>query len=62
MSAFNENAGRTWTVAVNVDAVNRVRSLSVVNLGCELIWALMVGPIPLSLLDRPLPVAPDNTL
>lgn len=40
----------------------RGRSLSVVNLGCELIWALMVGPLPLSLLDRPLPLAPENTL
>lgn len=40
----------------------RGRSLSVVNLGCELIWALMIGPLPLSLLDRPLPLPPHNTL
>lgn len=40
----------------------RGRSLSVVNLGCELIWTLMVGPLPLSLLDRPLPLALENTL
>jgi hypothetical protein len=32
MKTFADNAGRTWTVAVNVDAVKRVRSLCSVNL------------------------------
>ena len=27
MKTFNDNAGRTWTIAVNVDAVKRVRDL-----------------------------------
>jgi len=27
MKTFNDNANRTWTVAVNVDAIRRVRSL-----------------------------------
>jgi len=40
----------------------RGRSLSALRLGCELIWALMIGPLPLSLLDRPLPLASENTL
>jgi hypothetical protein len=40
----------------------RGQSLSVLNLGCELIYALVVGPLPLSLLDRPLPAVPQNTL
>jgi hypothetical protein len=40
----------------------RGRSLSVLRLGCELIYALMVGPLPVSLLDRPLPLAPESTL
>lgn len=32
MRTFKDNAGRTWTVTVNVDAVKRVRSLLDVNL------------------------------
>ena len=32
MRTFQDNAGRTWTVTVNVDAVKRVRSLLDVNL------------------------------
>jgi hypothetical protein len=40
----------------------RGRNLSALRLGCELIWALMVGPLPVTLLDRPLPLAPENVL
>jgi len=40
----------------------RGQSLSALTLGCELIWALMLGPLPLSLLDRPMPLAPEKTL
>lgn len=40
----------------------RGHSLSVLNLGCEMIYILMLGPWPLSLLDRPLPVAPESAL
>ncbi|NLX59571.1 MAG: hypothetical protein GXY74_10840 [Phycisphaerae bacterium] len=32
MRTFVDNAGRTWTVAVNVDAIKRVRTLCNVNL------------------------------
>jgi hypothetical protein len=32
MKTFVDNAGRTWTVAVNVDAIKRVRDLATVNL------------------------------
>ncbi len=32
MKTFIDNAGRTWTVAVNVDAIKRVRTLCGVNL------------------------------
>ncbi|MGE4157611.1 MAG: hypothetical protein AB7F75_00775 [Planctomycetota bacterium] len=32
MKTFKDNAGRTWTVTVNVDAIKRVRSLLDVNL------------------------------
>lgn len=32
MKTFVDNAGRTWTVAVNVDAIKRVRTLCQVNL------------------------------
>jgi len=38
----------------------RGRSLSMLRLGCELIYALMVGPLPLTLLDRTLPLAPET--
>jgi hypothetical protein len=32
MKTFSDNAGRTWTVQVNVDAIKRVRDLAQVNL------------------------------
>jgi hypothetical protein len=32
MKTFTDNAGRTWTVAINVDAIKRVRSLLNVDL------------------------------
>ena len=32
MKTFTDNAGRTWTVTVNVDAIKRVRGLLDVNL------------------------------
>jgi hypothetical protein len=32
MKTFTDNAGRTWTIAVNVDAIKRVRDLVQVNL------------------------------
>ena len=32
MKTFTDNAGRTWTVTVNVDAIKRVRDLVDVNL------------------------------
>jgi len=32
MKTFNDNAGRTWTLAINVDAIKRVRDLVKVNL------------------------------
>ena len=32
MKTFNDNAGRTWTVTVNVDAVKRVKGLLSVDL------------------------------
>lgn len=32
MKTFKDNAGRTWTLSLNVDAVKRVRSLASVNL------------------------------
>ncbi len=32
MKTFNDNAGRTWTVAVNVDAIKRVKGLTDINL------------------------------
>ena len=32
MKTFKDNAGRTWTVSVNVDAIRRVRSALGVNL------------------------------
>jgi hypothetical protein len=32
MKTFCDNAGRTWTVQVNVDAIKRVRDLAQVNL------------------------------
>mgnify|MGYP005827549127 CR=1 FL=1 len=32
MKTFTDNAGRTWTIQVNVDAIRRVRDLLKVNL------------------------------
>ena len=32
MKTFTDNAGRTWTVAINVDCIKRVKSLLGVNL------------------------------
>ena len=32
MKTFNDNAGRTWNVEINVAAIKRVRSLASVNL------------------------------
>lgn len=32
MKTFIDNAGRTWTVAINVDAIKRVRALLEINL------------------------------
>jgi hypothetical protein len=32
MRTFADNAGRTWTVTINVDAIKRVRDLAKVNL------------------------------
>ncbi len=32
MKTFNDNAGRTWTVAVNVECIKRVKTLLSVNL------------------------------
>src|SRR4051812_8711482 len=32
MKTFADNAGRTWTVAINVDAIKRVRDLAQTNL------------------------------
>ena len=51
MKTFTDNAGRTWTVPVNVDGVRRVRSLLNVNLldvlddGCKLLADLHDDPI-----------------
>jgi len=32
MKTFNDNAGRTWTVSINVDAIKRVKGLLDINL------------------------------
>ena len=32
MKTFTDNAGRTWTVAINVDCIKRVKTLLAVNL------------------------------
>ena len=51
MKTFQDNSGRTWTVAVNVDGIKRVRSLLNVNLldvlddGCRLLAELHDDPI-----------------
>lgn len=51
MKTFQDNAGRQWTVTINVDAVRRVRSLIGVNLpdvlddGCKLLAQLHDDPV-----------------
>ena len=51
MKTFTDNAGRTWTVPVNVDGIKRVRSLINVNLvdvlddGCKLLADLHDDPV-----------------
>ena len=51
MKTFTDNAGRTWTVNVNVDAVKRVRSLCDVDLmdavtdGGKLLERLVADPV-----------------
>lgn len=51
MRTFNDNAGRTWTVAINVDAMKRVRSLCDVDLmdvvsdGGKLLDRLIADPV-----------------
>lgn len=56
MKTFADNASRTWTLAVNVDAIKRVKSLLDVNLldvlddRCQLL-ARLAGDDPLLLVD-----------
>jgi len=51
MKTFTDNAGRSWTVALNVDALKRVRSLCDVDLmqivsdGGKLLDRLMADPV-----------------
>ena len=51
MKTFTDNAGRTWTVTINVDAIKRVRTLAQVNLldvlddGCKLLAELHDDPV-----------------
>ena len=49
MKTFNDNAGRTWTVSLNIDAVKRVKSLVKVDLteavGGKLLERLTTDPI-----------------
>ena len=51
MKTSTDNAGRTWTVTVNVDAVKRVRTLLDINLldvlddGCKLLAELHDDPV-----------------
>lgn len=51
MKTFTDNAGRMWTVALNVDALKRVRSLCDVDLmqivadGGKLLDRLMADPV-----------------
>lgn len=49
MRTFKDNAGRTWTVTVNVDAIKRVRSLLDVDLlgvlDGELVERLAADPV-----------------
>jgi len=49
MKTFNDNAGRTWTVSITVDAIKRVRGLLDVDLlevvGGKLIDRLITDPV-----------------
>lgn len=49
MKTFTDTAGRTWTVAINVDAIKRVRSLTKTDLLAivegELVERLMRDPV-----------------
>lgn len=49
MKTFNDNAGRVWTVCVNVDAIKRVRSLAQVDLmevvGGKLLERITTDPV-----------------
>jgi len=51
VKTFTDNAGRTWTVTINVDAIKRVRSLLHINLldvlddGCKLLAELHDDPV-----------------
>jgi len=51
LKTFTDNAGRNWTVALNVDALKRVRSLCTVDLmeivsdGGKLLDRLMADPV-----------------
>lgn len=51
MKTFQDNAGRAWTVTINVDAIKRVRTLAKVNLldvlddGCKLLAELHDDPV-----------------
>jgi hypothetical protein len=61
------SVGQGWLAAhgerdPQLSSHKRGRSLSALRLGYELIRTLMLGPLPLSLLDRPLVLAPENTL
>ena len=51
MRTFTDNAGRTWTVALNVAAIKRVRDLAKVDLldlaGGQVIEKLVVDPVTL---------------
>jgi len=51
MRIFKDNAGRTWSVSVNVDTIKRVRSLLNVNLlevaGGQLVEQLVSDPVQL---------------
>jgi hypothetical protein len=40
----------------------RGQGLSLLRLGCEVVYNEMVGTLPMELLDRPLPVALESTL
>ena len=49
MRTFNDNAGRTWVLSVNVDSIRRVKALLGVNLldavGGDLVERLAADPI-----------------